>query len=114
MTSYSGPYNSTFLHQQIKALLKFYDPVCRDDNLGGFFNQLRDDGTVYDRTTKHAVGTCRFTVNYSIAALLYGKTCSATKTNIESRYGSAAKTFYVKTLFNFTEFAHLQFVLCIL
>ena len=56
MTSYSGPYNPTFLHQQIKALLKFYDPICKDEKLGGFFNQLRDDGTVYDSKTKHAVG----------------------------------------------------------
>ena len=56
MTSYSGPYNPTFLHQQIKALLKFYDPICKDEKLGGFFNQLRDDGTVYDSSTKHAVG----------------------------------------------------------
>ena len=95
MTSYSGPYNSTFLHQQIKALLKFYDPVCRDDKFGGFFNQLRDDGTVYDRTTKHAVGTCRFTVNYSIAALLYGKTSSATETNIESLYRFCCRNFFI-------------------
>ena len=32
--------------------MNFYDPVCQDDKLGGFFNQLRDDGTVYDSTTK--------------------------------------------------------------
>ena len=46
----------TLLHQQIKALLKFYDPICKDEKLGGFFNQLRDDGTVYDSSRKHAVG----------------------------------------------------------
>ena len=56
MTSYSGPYNPTFLHQQIKTLLKFYDPIFKDEKLEGFFNQLRDDGTVYDSKTKHAAG----------------------------------------------------------
>ena len=44
-SSYTGPHGPQFLHDQIKSLLAFYDPICRDDELGGFHNQLRDDGT---------------------------------------------------------------------
>jgi len=56
-----------FLREQINSILKFYAPVVRDP-LGGFHNQLLDDGTVYDPSTKHVVGTCRFIVNYALAA----------------------------------------------
>ena len=56
-----------FLREQINSILKFYAPVVRDPR-GGFHNQLLDDGTVYDPSTKHVVGTCRFIVNYALAA----------------------------------------------
>ena len=58
---------------EIRALLAFYDPIVKDEALGGFNNQLRDDGTVYDAQSKHCVGTARFTVNYALASLLYGE-----------------------------------------
>lgn len=70
---YRGEHGAEFLHAQIQALLRFYDPIVRDDELGGFHNQLRDDGSVYDATTKHAVGSARFTVNYALASMLYGE-----------------------------------------
>lgn len=73
MSAYAGPHGAEFLHGQIRALLSFYDPIVRDDEYGGFNNQLRDDGTVYDPLTKHCVGTARFTVNYALASLLYGE-----------------------------------------
>jgi mannose/cellobiose epimerase-like protein (N-acyl-D-glucosamine 2-epimerase family) len=66
-----GKYGALFLHAHIRSILGFYDPVVRDDKLGGFHNQLRDDGSVYDALTKHAVGTARFTVNYALAFQLY-------------------------------------------
>ena len=56
-----------FLREQINSILKFYAPVVRDSH-GGFHNQVLDDGTVYDPSTKHVVGTCRFIVNYALAA----------------------------------------------
>ena len=61
------------LDRHVRLILRFYDGVV-DDERGGFHNQLRDDGTVYDRSTKHVVGTCRFIVNYATAARLYGET----------------------------------------
>ena len=64
MTNCRSP---AFLRHQIKSILHFYEPVVRDPR-GGFHNQLLDDGTVYDPGTKHVVGTCRFIVNYALAA----------------------------------------------
>ena len=60
------------LIEHMKSILAFYDSRVRDDKGGGFNNQLRDDGTVYDAKTKHVVGTCRFIVNYSIAYKMFG------------------------------------------
>ena len=60
--------DSDFLKQHIKDIADFYYPVCLDTKYGGYINQLRDDGTVFDGDTKHLVGTCRFISNFSIAA----------------------------------------------
>ena len=61
---------AAFLRDHIQQIISFYHPVCIDTELGGYINQLRDDGTIFDRTTKHLVGTCRFIYNYSLASLL--------------------------------------------
>jgi mannose/cellobiose epimerase-like protein (N-acyl-D-glucosamine 2-epimerase family) len=67
-------YGPAFLHAQVGTLLDFYSAArVRDDEVGGFHNQLRDDGSVYDPDTKHAVGTARYTVNYALAWMMYGK-----------------------------------------
>ena len=65
------------LREHIEALLAFYDPIARDDAVGGYNNQLRDDGTIYDRHTKHVVGTCRFAVNYALAARCFPERAGA-------------------------------------
>lgn len=59
-----------FLTSHIRSIIAFYHPACLDHELGGYINQMRDDGTVYDRMTKHLVGTCRFVYNYSLASLV--------------------------------------------
>lgn len=66
--SYRDP---EFLRRQMRDIISFYHPVCLDRELGGYINQLRDDGTVFDRWTKHLVGTCRFIYIYSLAALVW-------------------------------------------
>ncbi|MGH1482636.1 MAG: AGE family epimerase/isomerase [Geminicoccales bacterium] len=63
---------SAFLRSQIKNIMTFYDPVVVDHDYGGFINQLKDDGSIYDRMTKHLVGTCRFIYNYATAAVVFG------------------------------------------
>lgn len=64
--SYRDP---VFLRNHIRSIMSFYHPVCLDAERGGYINQLRDDGSVFDRMTKHLVGTCRFVYNYALASL---------------------------------------------
>jgi len=65
------PYGPPFLRQHVSDILAFYEPVVMDRGAGGFHNQLLDDGTNYDASTKHVVGTCRFVVNYALAAEMF-------------------------------------------
>lgn len=60
-----------FLRSHIRAILEFYHPQCIDHGYGGYINQLRDDGSIYDHNTKHLVGTCRFIFNYAVGAMLF-------------------------------------------
>ena len=61
-----------FLKEHIRKIVSFYHPACLDLEHGGYINQMLDDGTVFDRMTKHLVGTCRFVYNYSLASLVLG------------------------------------------
>ena len=47
--------------------MDFYHPVCIDKESGGFFHHFRDDGSVYDSSTRHLVSSTRFIFNYSMA-----------------------------------------------
>ena len=58
--------NPEFLRDHIANIILFYHPTCIDNEFGGYINQLRDDGSVYDRMTKHLVGTCRFIYNLAL------------------------------------------------
>jgi mannose/cellobiose epimerase-like protein (N-acyl-D-glucosamine 2-epimerase family) len=62
-----------FLQDQIEKIVNFYYPECIDEKLGGYINQFRDDGSIFDDQTKHLVGTCRFVYIFSIAAILTEK-----------------------------------------
>lgn len=64
--------SADFLRQHIADIVGFYHPSCLDGEYGGFINQMLDDGTVFDRMTKHLVGTCRFTYNYALASIELG------------------------------------------
>ncbi len=66
MMSYRDP---AYLRNHMRTIMSFYHPVCLDKELGGYINQLRDEGSVFDRMTKHLVGTCRFVYNYALASL---------------------------------------------
>jgi mannose/cellobiose epimerase-like protein (N-acyl-D-glucosamine 2-epimerase family) len=59
------------LERHIRSIMDFYEPVCMDLEFGGFINQLLDDGTIFDRMTKHIVGTCRFTYNFALSAVRF-------------------------------------------
>jgi mannose/cellobiose epimerase-like protein (N-acyl-D-glucosamine 2-epimerase family) len=55
-----------FLLAHVAQTMQFYHPRCVDPS-GGFFHFFRDDGTVYDRQTRHLVSSTRFVFNYAMA-----------------------------------------------
>jgi mannose/cellobiose epimerase-like protein (N-acyl-D-glucosamine 2-epimerase family) len=46
--------------------MRFYHPHCIDPS-GGFFHFFKDDGTIYDRQSRHLVSSTRFVFNYAMA-----------------------------------------------
>lgn len=65
--------SKAFLSDQLQQIVDFYYPACIDETLGGYINQFRDDGTIFDAKTKHLVGTCRFIYVFATAATMLGK-----------------------------------------
>lgn len=63
--------NPAFLEDHIRRTLAFYRPNVFDP-AGGFFQHFRDDGSVYDRDTRHLVSSTRFVFNYAVAARYFG------------------------------------------
>lgn len=60
-----------FLLGHIRHTLSFYDGRCLDAT-GGFFHFFKDDGTVYDRQTRHLVSSTRFVFNHAMAYRRFG------------------------------------------
>jgi mannose/cellobiose epimerase-like protein (N-acyl-D-glucosamine 2-epimerase family) len=56
-----------FLRAHVLQTMAFYDERCQDPS-GGFFHFFKDDGTVYDRRTRHLVSSTRFVFNFAMAA----------------------------------------------
>jgi mannose/cellobiose epimerase-like protein (N-acyl-D-glucosamine 2-epimerase family) len=61
-----------FLIDHIRHTLDFYAPRDLDPS-GGFFHFFKDDGTVYDRRTRHLVSSTRFVFNHAMAYRRFGK-----------------------------------------
>ena len=55
-----------FLIGHINKTMAFYHPHAIDKS-GGFFHFLRDDGSIYDPTTRHLVSSTRLVFNYAMA-----------------------------------------------
>jgi mannose/cellobiose epimerase-like protein (N-acyl-D-glucosamine 2-epimerase family) len=65
-----------FLLGHIRHTLTFYDRAgggsgCVDPS-GGFFHFYKDDGTLYDRRTRHLVSSTRFVFNHATALRRFG------------------------------------------
>ncbi|MBX3608014.1 MAG: AGE family epimerase/isomerase [Piscinibacter sp.] len=60
-----------FLLGHIRHTLAFYDARCVDPS-GGFFQFYKDDGSVYDRRTRHLVSSTRFVFNHAMAWRRFG------------------------------------------
>ena len=56
-----------FLREHLLSIMAFYDGRCLDAS-GGFFHFFKDDGRVYDRSTRHLVSSARFVFNHAAAA----------------------------------------------
>ncbi|MBW8902237.1 MAG: AGE family epimerase/isomerase, partial [Massilia sp.] len=64
--------SASFLRVHILDTMAFYDGRCLDPT-GGFFHFFKDDGAVYDRTTRHLVSSTRFVFNHAMAARRFGE-----------------------------------------
>ena len=60
-----------FLRDHIKTTMQFYHPRCVDRGQGGFFQYFRDDGTIYDSSSRHLVSSARFVFNYAMASIYF-------------------------------------------
>jgi mannose/cellobiose epimerase-like protein (N-acyl-D-glucosamine 2-epimerase family) len=58
--------SADFLRGHILHTMAFYEGRCIDRS-GGFFHFFKDDGTVYDRQTRHLVSSTRFVFNHAMA-----------------------------------------------
>ena len=61
-----------FLRSHVDSILNIYEAAAFDP-AGGFFHHFLDDGTVYDKDTRHLVSSTRFIFNYANAFLQTGK-----------------------------------------
>jgi mannose/cellobiose epimerase-like protein (N-acyl-D-glucosamine 2-epimerase family) len=61
-----------FLRRHVLDTMAFYGGRCLDPS-GGFFHFFLDDGTVYDRTTRHLVSSTRFVFNHAMAYVEFGR-----------------------------------------
>lgn len=59
--------SADFLRDHVLRTMSFYDGRCVDPS-GGFFHFFRDDGTVFDRQTRHLVSSTRFVITHVWAA----------------------------------------------
>ena len=57
MKSKSNPVfrDKKFLTEHISSIMDFYHPHCIDKEFGGFFHHFRDDGSIYDTSSRHLV-----------------------------------------------------------
>ncbi len=63
---------SDFLTAHIKSILDFYEPTIVDPS-GGFFQNFKDDGSVFDGDSRHLVSSTRMVINYCRAYGLFGE-----------------------------------------
>ncbi|MBZ5794859.1 AGE family epimerase/isomerase [Burkholderia sp. D-99] len=61
----------SFLLSHIEDTLRFYATNAFDPT-GGFYHYFRDDGSIYNRTSRHLVSSCRFVFNYAMAYRHFG------------------------------------------
>jgi len=56
-----------FLYSHARDLLQFYYPRCIETEIGGYVTYIDDDGTVFDRYTRHLVWQTRYLYSFALA-----------------------------------------------
>jgi mannose/cellobiose epimerase-like protein (N-acyl-D-glucosamine 2-epimerase family) len=62
----------SFLLEHIHSILDFYEPIIVDSS-GGFFQNFKDNGSVFDADNRHLVSSTRMVINYCRAYGLFGE-----------------------------------------
>ena len=65
--------SAAFLLGHVRDTLAFYERAGALDPSGGFFHYFKDDGTVYDRRSRHLVSSTRFVFNHAMAFRRFGR-----------------------------------------
>jgi mannose/cellobiose epimerase-like protein (N-acyl-D-glucosamine 2-epimerase family) len=65
-------HDRNFLLEHIQSILDFYEPNILDPS-GGFFQNFKDDGIVFNPGQRHLVSSCRMVFNFCKAYELFGK-----------------------------------------
>ena len=69
-------FSEEFLTSHIKSIFKFYDDIVVDAE-GGYFQNFKDDGTVFNPKFKQLVSSTRIIVNYAHGSTLFAnEVCS--------------------------------------
>ncbi|WP_321801660.1 AGE family epimerase/isomerase [Caballeronia sp. J97] len=61
----------SFLLDHALRTMTFYHPHCMDP-AGGFYHFYKNDGTIYDRKSRHLMSSTRFVFNYAMAYKHFG------------------------------------------
>jgi glucose-6-phosphate isomerase len=78
--------SADFLRQQVLDTMAFYDVRCIDP-AGGFYHFYKDDGSVYDATTRHLVSSARFVFTHAMAARHFPEHAQAAAWLAGARHG---------------------------
>ena len=66
-------FSKEFLTKHVSDIIAFYEPRCVDAQHGGFFQNFKVDGTVFDPSARQIVSSSRMTINFMLAGKLLGR-----------------------------------------
>eukprot|EP00055_Hartaetosiga_balthica_P008145 m.29326 g.29326 ORF g.29326 m.29326 type:complete len:464 (+) comp6141_c0_seq1:173-1564(+) len=89
-----------FLREHVVSIFNFYYPKFLDDcedGGGGFFHYLMDDGTVYNKHSRHLVSSTRLVVNFVAMILNDTAVCSSGSKELLRSLAQQALDFLVSS-----------------
>ena len=66
-------FSKEFLTKHVSDIIAFYEPRCVDAQHGGFFQNFKIDGAVFDPSARQIVSSSRMTINFMLAGKLLGR-----------------------------------------